>query len=287
MDRAVAAAAAADTAIVMVGTNDEWETEGFDREAMDLPGRQNELVERVVAANPNTVVVVNAGSPVTLDWAAPEHDAPRRRSSCRSSPGRSRPRRWPTSCSATPTPAAGSRSPSRGALGETPAVLDQQPDVDSSGNKTLRYGEGLFIGYRWYDARAIPPRFAFGHGLSYGAAEWGEATASASTIAPDGTVEVTMPVTATGDRDATVVVQGYVAPIDPACTRPDKELKVWAKRIVPAGTTDTVTLTFGPEAFHHWDPPSAAGWSTPGEYDLVLAASAVDERRRMRVTVEH
>ncbi len=68
-EQAVAAAAAADVAVVVVGTNDEWETEGFDRETMDLPGRQDELVEAVTAANPNTVVVVNAGSPVTMDWA--------------------------------------------------------------------------------------------------------------------------------------------------------------------------------------------------------------------------
>ena len=72
MDRAVAAAADADVAVVMVGTNDEWETEGHDRTTMDLPGRQDELVRRVVAANPNTAVIVNAGSPVTMDWADPD-----------------------------------------------------------------------------------------------------------------------------------------------------------------------------------------------------------------------
>ena len=69
-------AAAADVAVVVVGTNDEWETEGFDRETMDLPGRQDELVEAVATVNPNTVVVVNAGSPVTMDWAADDHPAP-------------------------------------------------------------------------------------------------------------------------------------------------------------------------------------------------------------------
>ena len=75
MDRAVAAAAAADVAVVVVGTNDEWETEGFDRTTMGLPGRQDELVRRVVAANPRTAVVVNAGSPVTMDWADAGDDA--------------------------------------------------------------------------------------------------------------------------------------------------------------------------------------------------------------------
>ena len=75
-EQAITSAAGADVAIVVVGTNDEWETEGFDRETMHLPGRQDELVEAVSATNPNTIVVVNAGSPVTMDWAADGHPTP-------------------------------------------------------------------------------------------------------------------------------------------------------------------------------------------------------------------
>ncbi len=290
MDRAVAAAAAADAAVVMVGTNDEWETEGFDRETMDLPGRQDELVERIVAANPNTVVIVNAGSPVTMDWAADDHAHPAPAVLMPFFAGQEQAEALVDVVLGVADP--GGRLPITfpARLADTPAYLDHQPDHDSSGRTTQRYGEGLFVGYRWYDARQLAPRFAFGHGLSYGSAEWGEPTVaadaiSAGAISAGGGAAVTVPITATGDRAATVVVQGYVAPIDPGCVRPDKELKAWAKLVVPAGTTETVTLTFGPDAFHHWD-PAVAGWVVdPGEYELVLAASAADERTRVRVTV--
>ncbi len=286
MDRAVAAAAAADTAIVMVGTNDEWETEGFDRETIDLPGRQDELVERVVAANPNTVVIVNTGSPVRMDWAGSDHAHAAPAVLMPFFAGQEQAEALVDVVIGAADP--GGRLPITvpARLADTPAFLHHTPDHDSAGNSTQRYGEGLFVGYRWYDAREIAPRFAFGHGLSYGATGWGPPTASASTIGADGHVDVTVPVTTTGDRDATVVVQGYVAPIEPTCVRPLKELRAWTKLVVPAGATEAVTLTFGPDAFQRWDPATNDWLVEPGEYDLVLAASAADERGRVRVTIE-
>ena len=94
-----------------------------------------------------------------------------------------------------------------------------------------------------------------------------------------------MPVTATGDRDATVVVQGYVAPVAPAAVRPPKELKSWAKLVVAAGSTVEATLQFGPDAFHHWDTATAGWLIAPGDYDLVIGASADAEHARIRVTL--
>jgi beta-glucosidase len=285
MDRAVAAAAAADVAIVMVGTNDEWETEGHDRTTMDLPGRQDELVRRVVAANPRTAVIVNAGSPVTMDWAA--DDDPERAPAVLTSffAGQEQAEALVDVLLGVADP--GGRLPTTipKRLADHPAHVHHRPDHDSTGSGTQRYGEGLFMGYRGYDARDVAPRFAFGHGLSYGTAEWGEPSASAVEITRDATVTVTVPVTATGDRDTTVVVQGYVAPIAPAAVRPPKELKAWSKQVVAAGATADVTLELGPDAFHCWD-TATNGWIVePGEYDLVIAASAGDERGRVRVTV--
>jgi beta-glucosidase len=168
---------------------------------------------------------------------------------------------------------------------EHPAFLHHRPDHDRDGNGVQRYGEGLFVGYRSYDARSLLPRFPFGHGLSYGGATWGDPSAEATSIAVDGQVRVTVPVTATGDRASTQVVQGYVAPVDPPCVRPPKELRAWAKVVVEPGATEEVALCFGPEAFRRWD-TATAGWVVdPGDYDLVIAASAGDERARLRVTV--
>ncbi len=285
MDRAVAAAAAADVAVVVVGTNDEWETEGHDRTTMDLPGRQDELVRRVVAANPRTAVVVNAGSPVTMDWAADDDPdaAPAVLTSFFAGQEQAEGLVDVLLGVADPGGRLPTTFPKR--LADHPALLHHRPDHDSTGAGTQRYGEGLFMGYRGYDARDLEPRFAFGHGLSYGTAEWGAPSASTSTIAPDGTVVVTVPVTATGNRDATVVVQGYVAPVAPSAKRPPKELKSWSKAVVAAGSASELTLEFGPDAFHHWDTATASWIVEPGEYDIVIAPSATAEHARLRVTV--
>ncbi len=285
MDRAVAAAAAADVAVVMVGTNDEWETEGHDRTTMDLPGRQDELVRRVVAANPRTAVVVNAGSPVTMDWAADDDPdaAPAVLTSFFAGQEQAEGLVDVLLGVADPGGRLPTTFPKR--LADHPARVHHRPDHDSTGAGTQRYGEGLFMGYRGYDARELTPRFAFGHGLSYGTAAWGAPSASTTTIGPDGTVVVTVPVTAVGDRDATVVVQGYVAPVAPSASRPPKELKAWVKAVVATGTTSELTLEFGPDAFHHWDTATASWIVERGEYDIVLASSATAEHARLRVTV--
>jgi beta-glucosidase len=285
MDRAVAAAAAADVAVVMVGTNDEWETEGHDRTTMDLPGRQDELVRRVVAANSRTAVVVNAGSPVTMDWAAAGDPSAAPAVLTSFFAGQEQAEGLVDVLLGITDP--GGRLPTTipKRLADHPAYLHHRPDHDSAGASTQRYGEGLFMGYRGYDARELAPRFAFGHGLSYGVAEWGPPTASSTTIGPDGSVVVKVPVTAVGDRDATVVVQGYVAPVAPSAARPPKELKAWKKAVVAAGTTSELMVEFGPDAFHHWDTATAAWIVEPGEYDIVLASSATAEHARLRVAV--
>jgi len=285
LERAVASAAAADAAIVVVGTNDEWETEGSDRTTMSLPGRQDELVRRVVAANPRTAVVVNAGSPVTLDWAAGDGDGAARAVVTSFFAGQEQAEGIVDVLLGVADPGGRLATTYPARLEDHPAYLHHRPDHDRAGTGVQRYGEGLFIGYRYYDARALPPRFPFGHGLSYGSATWGEPEADTTGISTDGTVAVTIRITVDGARASTQVVQGYVAPIDPPCVRPPKELRAWAKVVVEPGTTEEVTLRFGPDAFHRWD-PSTGGWVVdPGEYDLVLAASASDERARVRVTV--
>jgi beta-glucosidase len=289
MDRAVASAAAADIAILVVGTNDEWETEGHDRTTMDLPGRQDELVRRVVAANPRTAVIVNAGSPVTMDWAdsSDPSAAPAILTSFFAGQEQAEGLLDVLLGVADPGGRLPTTIPKR--FVDHPAFLHHRPDHDSTGAGTQRYGEGLFMGYRGYDASDIPPRFAFGHGLSYGSSDWGEPAASAHTIGADGsvpsTVMVTVPVTATGERNATVVVQGYVAPIAPRAKRPQKELKVWAKAVVTAGTTSELVLEFGRDAFHHWDTATGSWIVEPGEYDLVIASAADTEHARIRITV--
>jgi beta-glucosidase len=285
LDRAVAAAADADAAIVMVGTNDEWETEGHDRTTMDLPGRQDELVRRVVAANPNTAVIVNAGSPVTMDWADPADPGSATSILTSFFAGQEQAEALVDVLLGAADP--GGRLPTTipKRYADHPAFVHHWPDHDSTGASTQRYGEGLFVGYRHYDARGLATRFPFGHGLSYGTATWGAPVASAATIPVGADVTVTVPVAATGGRDSTVVVQGYVAPVAPSAARPPKELKAWSKLTVPAGTTVDAVLVFGPDAFHHWDTATSSWTIEPGDYELVIAASAEVEHARVRVTI--
>jgi beta-glucosidase len=286
----VAAAAAADAAVVIVGTNDDWESEGHDRESMDLPGAQDELVERVIAANPRTVVVVNAGSPVTMDWAE----------------------RAPAvldiwfggqeMAGGLADVLTGAAEPS-GRLPTTfPVRLEHNPSHGNfpGENGVVRYGEGVLVGYRWYEARQLGTRFAFGHGLSYTTFELGRPLLSDTELVPGGTLTLEVDVTNTGSRRGAEVVQCYVAPLDPRLVRPPKELKAFAKVWLDPGETATVRLELDERAFAYWDPGDPdwpalrerlagspfgvdldpapnPGWRVdPGRYDLHVGRSSAD-----------
>jgi beta-glucosidase len=265
LDRAIAVAAGADAVIVIVGTNDDWETEGEDRTSMDLPGAQDELVARTVAVNPNTAVVVNTGSPVTMDWA---DDAP------------AIVQAWfggQEMGNALAAVLFGDAEPG-GRLPTTfPVGLEHNPSYGNFPGEfgELRYGEGILMGYRGYEARHLPTRFPFGHGLSYSKFALGAPTATS-----DGdVVTVHAPVTNTGARRGAEVVQCYVAPPSGAVTRPPKELKAFAKVWLDVGESTTVELVLDTRAFAYWDPSAgdAGDWHVaPGTYELHIGRSSAD-----------
>ncbi len=259
LDRAVEAAAEADVAVVVVGTDDEWESEGFDRRSMDLPGDQEELITRVAAANPRTVVVVNAGAPVTMDWI--DQPAAVLQS-------------WFGGQEMGPALArilTGDDEPGGRLPTTIPLRLEHNPTFGSfPGDHDVHvYGEGVFVGYRWYQSRHLPVRFPFGHGLSYTSFAVGPPTASATTFTPGSTFTVEVPVTNTGDRPGSEVVQLYVAP--PARTvvpRPAQELKAWAKVHLAPGETTTVALALDDRAFAWWDVGDATRAAVHGRLPL-------------------
>jgi beta-glucosidase len=288
MERAVDAAAGADVAVVMVGTNDEWETEGFDRTTMDLPGRQDELIRRVVAANPRTAVIVNAGSPVTMDWASGDAPEPALAVLTSFFAGQEQAEALVDVLFGDADP--GGRLPLTipARLDDHPAASTHRPIAGTDELPLQRYAEGMLVGYRSYDQRGLAPRFPFGHGLSYGPAEWGEPTVVAtSRVSASPRLEVVVPVTATGARPSTVVVQGYVGRVPNGVDRGDapKELRTWSKLVVAPGDTVDCTLLFDRDAFTRWDPAGSRWVVEPGEYELVIAASASDERYRSSVVI--
>ncbi len=268
VERAAAAAADADVAVIVVGTTSEWETEGNDRTTMDLPGRQSELIEAVAAANPRTVVVVNAGSPVDTAWAL----------RCAAVL-----QVWFGGQEMGPALASvllGEDDPGGRLPHTVPVRLEDHPAAASYPGRDgrLPYDEGVLAGHRWYDAQGIEPRFPFGHGLSYATFEWGDPAldvVDASVGVPH--VRVTVPVANTSDRSGHEVVQLYVRP--PAGSgRPDAELKGFTKLHLDAGASAEAVIELDEIAFRHWD-GATAGWTVvPGRYELLVAASSRDIR---------
>ena len=203
LERAIAAARSTDVAIVVVGTTSEWETEGVDRANLDLPGAQPELVRAVIAANPNTVVVVNSGAPVILDCAAGAAAIVQQWF-----PGQE-------GGLALADVLVGDVGPS-GRLPVTfPVRVEDTPAYDNfpGADGRVVYGEGPLIGYRHYDTSNVEPAFCFGHGLAYTTFEQGEPR---TDTGDDGRPVVRVPVTNTGDRPGTEIVQVYVRADRPA-----------------------------------------------------------------------
>ena len=241
---AAAAAARADVAVVLVGTNHEWESEGHDRADMELPRNQNELIERVVDANPNTVVLINTGAPVTMDWA----DKPRATMQV-----------WLAGqemAAAIVDLIFGDAEPAGRLPTTIPQRLEHNPSYGNfpGENGEVVYGERLMVGYRWYDTRAIDVRFPFGHGMSYSTFRIDPPRLSAEKLRPRTPLQIEVDVSNTGNRRGAEVVQCYVSPHQPRLTRPAKELKAFEKVWLEPGETRTVTLTLDERAFAHWDP---------------------------------
>ncbi|HEX6685938.1 MAG TPA: glycoside hydrolase family 3 C-terminal domain-containing protein [Candidatus Limnocylindrales bacterium] len=239
LDEAVRVASEADVAVVVVGTTEEVESEGADRASLALPGLQDELVRRVARANPRTVVVVNAGSPVEMPWADdvaavlltwfPGQEAGHALADVLlgdAEPGGRLPTTWPAQAADCP-------------------VLSTTP-VDGA----LPYDEGVFIGYRAWQRSNTKPRFAFGHGLGYTTWEY-------STLdVHDGHATVT--VRNTGTRPGREVVQVYVGPSTPDPALPERWLAGFATVNAAPGESVTVDIPLPERAFQVWD----GGWRT-------------------------
>lgn len=267
---AEAVAGAADAAVVVVGLDEHWETESHDRPTFGLPGRQDELVRRVVAANPRTVVVLNAGGPVDLPWL---NDAPAAVMAWY--PGQE-------FGSALADVLTGAADPG-GRLPVTfPASIDQTPTtglVPGDGD-LLDYGEQSHVGYRWFDREGIEPLLPFGHGGSYASFDVGQASV-VSLGSDGGPVTVEVPVSNTSDRAGKCVVQAYVEPPSGDERRPLRLLGGFAVARLDSGQSDTLSITIPGRVFEVW---SDDGWTTPtGEYGIAVGQSSRDLPQRVIV----
>jgi beta-glucosidase len=310
ISRAAELAASCDAAIVVVGTNDFWESEGYDRESMDLPCRQAELVEAVLDANPNALVALNTGSAVSMPFA----NRARALLQC-----------WfggQELANALADVIFGDAEPGGRLPFSIPERLEHTPAFGNfpAESSVVRYGEGQLVGYRWYDARALPVQFPFGHGLSYTDFQIGPARLSTHRLAAGGTVTVSVEVKNAGSRTGSEVVQVYIAPpaeanllsgVPNGRLRPPKSLKGFAKVHLGAGESATVEVSLNSRSFAYYDvadtdwpaiverlaSPHAdgskavhrqeAGWYLAGgTYEILVARSATDIVARLHLEVE-
>ena len=268
---AVAAAAGADVAIVFAGLPGRYESEGFDRDNLDLPAGHTRLIEAVAAANPRAVVVLSNGAPVHLPWV--DRVAALVEAYLGGQAGGS----------AIVDVLFGDAEPG-GRLAESfPVHVAQLPaDRNFPGRpRQVEYREGLFVGYRFHDTAGVPARFAFGHGLSYTTFELGEV----SVVGEGQDFQVRAMVTNNGDRAGSDVVQVYVRDVHSSVYRPHKELRGFAKVHLAPGESQQVTVALGRRAFAVWDVATADWAVEAGEFEVLVGASSVDIRATHTITV--
>ncbi|HET9222477.1 MAG TPA: glycoside hydrolase family 3 C-terminal domain-containing protein, partial [Roseiflexaceae bacterium] len=268
--RAAALAARSHVALVFVGLNGDWESEGHDRPDMQLVGQQVALIEQVAAANPNTVVVLQTGSPIAMPWldkVAGVIQAWYPGQECGN---------------AIADVLFGAVNPS-GKLPQTfPMRLEDNPAyINYPGeNGRVRYGEGIFVGYRYYEKKRVAPLFPFGYGLSYTTFVYSNLRLSADILAPDERLTVSVDVTNSGKRAGQEVVQLYVRDVAARLSRPDKELKGFAKVALAPGETKTITLSLDRTALAYWDDGKHAWVAEAGDFEALVGSSSQDIRAR-------
>jgi beta-glucosidase len=269
-ERAVALAADAEVAVVVVGTTEEVESEGFDRDSLELPGRQDDLVRAVAAANPRTVVVVNAGAPVLMPWAEdvaavllawfPGQEFGNALADVLlgvNEPGGRLPTTWP----------------------ESEKGLPSVRPVDGM----LPYDEGLLVGYRAHQSEGRVARYPFGHGLGYTTWSFDRAAAPARA-GSGGYLNVTVDVTNTGHRPGRQVVQVYACRPGSDIDRPRRWLAGFIGVTAQPGETVRADVPVPARAFQHWD-VVAGRWATePGEFRLEIGPSCAELPLQASVT---
>jgi beta-glucosidase len=260
-ERAVGAAADADVAVVVVGSNGQWESEGHDRPDLSLPGRQRELVEAVLDTNARTIVVVNAGSPVEMPWAD--------RAAAILMP-------WyagEEGADALADIVVGASEPT-GRLPITfparvedgPAGLGVEGDRYPGVEGKVVYGEEVLVGYRFFETARLAPLFAFGHGLSYGDLVYDEVEIAADLV--------TVVLTNKGARRGSEVVQVYVRALKSPVRRPERELAGFVKVAVEAGQQARVEVELSAAAFRYWDVDAHQWRPDPGRYEVMVGSSS-------------
>jgi len=277
IDEAVKDAQSAEVALLYICLPATKESEGYDRPDLDLTSHQVALIKAVSAVQPNTIVILNNGAPVVMsewiDGTAAVLEA------------------WmmgQAGGGAIADVLFGKVNPS-GKLAETfpLKLIDTPAYINYPGeNGAVRYGEGIFIGYRYYDAKQVPTLFPFGYGLSYTTFSYKNLKVSAETFRDVDGLIISVDVTNTGKVAGKEVVQVYVHDHKSRLVRPPKELKGFTKVELQPGETKTVTVSLDFRAFAYYHPAYKQWITEDGEFDILIGASSADIRCTQTVMLQ-
>lgn len=274
LEQAVAAAKEADVAIIFAGLPDVFESEGYDRKHMNMPKCQDDVISAVAAVQPNTVVVLHNGSPVECPWADNVAAILEMYLGGQGVGEACDQLLWGE---ANPCGRLAETFPLR--IQDTPSYLNFPGD-----GKKVHYAEDVFVGYRWYDSRQIPVRWAFGHGLSYTSYEYSGLKLSAECLDDETCLSVSIDVTNTGSSAGKEVVQLYVSDLNGTACRPVKELKDFGKVALQPGQTKTVTLNITARDLSYWHEELGDWYAPSGNYAILVGHASDDIRLRAEIS---
>ncbi|WP_172200743.1 beta-glucosidase family protein [Saccharibacillus qingshengii] len=265
-----------DVAVLFAGLPDAYESEGYDRTHLRLPGNQLRLIEELSKVQPNLVVVLSNGSPVEMPWLGSVKGLLEAYLGGQALGG------------AIADLLFGAVSPS-GKLAETfPVRLEDTPaflNFPGTGDR-VEYREGIYVGYRYYDKKRIEPLFPFGFGLSYTTFDYSDLRLGAARASADEGLEVSVKVTNTGSIAGKEVVQLYVRDAESTVDRPERELKGFEKVELQPGETATVSFALDRRAFAYYDVEAAAWRVESGVFELGVGSSSREIRLTAEVDIE-
>lgn len=264
---AVKTAKAADKVVIFAGLPDSFESEGYDRTHMRLPECQNRLIDEILAVQPETIVVLHNGSPVEMPWLSDVK-------------GLLEAYLGGQAVGEAIADILFGKACPCGKLAETiPYKLSDNPSYLSFGDgEHVTYQEGIFVGYRYYDAKEMSVAFPFGYGLSYTSFAYGNLNMDKTEIGEDDTVTVSVDVTNTGSMAGKEIVQLYVGDQTKTVRRPIRELKGYEKVSLRPGETKTVHFTLDHRSFAWYNTDIKDWYAASGDYEILIGASSRDMR---------
>jgi beta-glucosidase len=276
LDDARKAAVRAEIAIVFAGLPDSYESEGFDRASLDMPLGHKQLIEAVASVQPNVAVVLMNGSAVTMPWASKVKAILEAWLGGQAGGG------------AIADVLTGAVNPS-GKLAETfPNSIYDTPTFPyfPARNREANYGEGIFIGYRYYDTKNLEPLFPFGFGLSYTTFSYSGIRAAATSVKDTGDLTVEVSIKNTGAVAGKEVVQLYLREQHPLVLRPEKELRAFQKVALSSGEEKTLTFRLSKRDFAYYDTGLRAWAVHSGKFDILVGGSSRDLPLKATVEVQ-